>query len=157
MGKPGAFIAFALASSFALPSAADPQTTSRFRARLDLFVVGDPVPSDRCGSGQELVILAGDGNASGVGRVIADASHCVADDVSVPDFTAGLMTLVGRRGDLSIAYSGLDVAGDLSGTWTIVGGTGEYVGATGDGTFAGIADTVENRGVIRLDGTVTTP
>lgn len=157
MRKPWSLLALALASAFALPSAVDSQTTSRFRARLDLFVVGDPVPGGRCGSGHELVILAGDGNASRVGHVTADASHCIVDDVSVPDFTDGLMTLVSGRGELSIAYSGLDVAGDLSGTWTIVGGTGEYLGATGNGTFAGRADMVENRGVIRLDGTVTTP
>jgi len=50
--------------------------------------------------------------------------------------------------------SGNDAAGDLSGTFVVVGGTGDFAGATGGRTLSGRAGFGGERGA--LEGTITT-
>ena len=136
---------------------AEAQTTFRVNARLRGVQTADPRPDPRCAPPTVLVELSGEGTVSRLGRVTATASHCIIDDPAAPAFTDGEMTIVDDRGELFIEYSGTDVAGDLNGTWTVTGGTGDFVGASGGGTLTGTADPEGRRGVIRLDGSLTIP
>ena len=129
--------------------------SSRFRAHINLMQTGSPVPDARCPAGTVLVSFTGAGNVAGGGRVSAVASHCIVDDPAVEPFTHGQLTLSGRSGDIFIAYEGNDAAGDLSGTFTITGGTGAYAGATGGGTLRGTAGLDGGRGI--LEGTINVP
>jgi hypothetical protein len=131
---------------------ADP---SHFRARIELEQTGPPVPAARCPAGTVLVSLTGTGNMTGSGRLSADASHCIVDDPSVEPFANGIMTLSTRRGELFIEYEGNDAAGELTGTFIITGGTGDFAGADGGGTLRGTAGLDGGRGI--LEGTISTP
>ena len=104
-----------------------------------------------------LVTFTGSGSVPRVGRVSADASHCIIDDPADPDFTNGILVLDNPRGSLFIEYSGLDDGGSLNGTFTIVGGTGTFAGASGGGTLTGLADPGTRRGSGRLEGSITVP
>jgi hypothetical protein len=127
---------------------------ARFRVRLDLVQTGPPTPSPRCPASTVLVSLTGSGTGTRLGPVSADASHCIVDDPSVPSFDEGTMRLSSRHGDIFIEYSGTDTDGVIEGTFTIVGGTGAYEGATGGGTLSGFASREEERGFGLLDGRI---
>jgi hypothetical protein len=129
------------------------ESTSHFRARLNLVQAGDPVPDARCPAGTVLVSFTGSGNVTHSGRVSVEASHCIVDDPAVEPFTEGEMTLSSRRGDLFIEYSGNDAAGDVTGTFVITGGTGDFAGASGSGTLSGTAGISGGLGI--LEGTIT--
>jgi len=126
-----------------------------FRARIELIQTGPPAPDARCPAGTVLVSFTGIGNVTRAGRVSAEASHCIVDDPAVEPFTSGEMTLSSRRGDLFIEYEGSDAAGDLSGTFVITGGTGDFAGATGGGTLRGTAGAAGGRAI--LEGTISVP
>jgi hypothetical protein len=63
-----------------------------------------------------------------------------------------------RGGSFTIKAQGLftlmDGGGccDLSGQWTVAGGTGRYAGLRGQGTFKRSADTVIQQGQVQFDG-----
>jgi hypothetical protein len=126
-----------------------------FRASINLMQTGPLVPDARCPAGTVLVSFTGSGNVTRGGRVSAEASHCIVDDPAVEPFSNGEMTLSSRRGDLFIEYEGNDAAGDLSGTFVITGGTGDFAGATGGGTLSGTAGVDGGRGV--LEGVISVP
>lgn len=147
-------LAVLLSVTFLAPVQAD---TRPFHARIDLTQVGDPAADPRCPAPMVLVTLTGSGSIPRLGRVSADASHCIIDDPADPNFTNGILVLENPRGSLFLEYSGLDEGGSLEGTFTIVGGTGVYAGATGGGTLTGIAEASTGRGSGRLEGTITVP
>jgi hypothetical protein len=128
---------------------------THFRAGINLTQTGPLVPDPRCPAGTVLVSFTGSGNVTRGGRVSVEASHCIVDDPAVEPFTDGEMTLSSRRGDLFIEYEGNDAAGDLTGTFVITGGTGDFAGATGGGTLSGRAGIDSGRGV--LEGTISVP
>jgi len=82
----------------------------------------------------------------------------VGGAVFVPPTSGSLYTLyavhtiTGRRGQIFITFAGtydLPVALTGSGTWVITGGTGEYTGATGQGTWTADAAALFDAGYIR--------
>ena len=123
-----------------------------FRVRFELVQTGPPAPDPRCVAPTVLVSFTGTGNGSRVGRVSAEASHCIVDDPSVQPFDHGMLRLVNARGEIFIEYEGTDTGGVLEGTFSIVGGTGAYAGVTGGGTLTGRASADEERGVGVLQG-----
>jgi len=134
------------------------QSDRSFHANLRLIQTGPPVPDPaRCAGSDVLVSLAGAGSATRLGPVSASGSHCIQDDPASIPFTAGMLVLSGRRGDLFIEYEGTDIGGTLNGTFRITGGTGDYVGAFGSGVLTGTASAEEERGVGRLTGRITIP
>jgi hypothetical protein len=152
----GALAAIAVLAVVVFGTPTQAETDRHFRARIDLTQTGPPVPDARCSAGTVLVSFTGSGNMTRGGRVSAEASHCIVDDPAVEPFTDGEMTLSSRRGDLFIEYEGNDAAGDLSGTFVITGGTGDFAGATGGGTLSGTADPAGiGRGI--LEGTISVP
>jgi hypothetical protein len=131
------------------------ETIRHFRARVDLVQTGPPAADARCPAGTVLVSFTGSGNVTRAGRVSVEASHCIVDDPAVEPFTDGEMILSSTRGDLFIEYSGNDAAGDVTGTFVITGGTGDFAGASGGGTLRARAGVGGGRGV--LEGTISVP
>ena len=129
----------------------------RFRAVLEGIQTGQPVADARCPSPTLLVSFTGSGNATRLGRVTVDASHCIIDDPAETAFTNGILVLSNARGQLFIQYSGTDTAGSLEGNFIITGGSGAYAGATGEGTLSGTASAEEERGSLMLDGRIELP
>ena len=132
-------------------------TTRRLLIRFEAGVAGEPVSDPRCAAPMVLVELEGSGRSNVLGAVVAEASHCIIDDPSDPGINDGLMTIIGEDGTIDLTYSGTDDAGDLSGVFIITGGTGAYAGATGEGTFSGIADSATNTGSVLMRGRITLP
>lgn len=132
------------------------QSERSFHARLRLMQTGPPVPDPaRCTGSEVLVSLAGGGNATRLGPVSASGSHCIQDDPASIPFTAGMLVISGRRGDVFIEYEGNDVDGMLNGTFRITGGSGDYEGAVGSGVLTGVGSAEEERGVVRFTGRIT--
>src|SRR4030095_1020414 len=132
------------------------QPERSFHARLRLMQTGHPVPDPaRCTGSDVLVSLAGGGSASRLGPVSASGSHCIQDDPASTPFTAGMLVISGRRGDVFIEYEGNDVDGILNGTFRLIAGSGDYEGAFGSGVLAGTGSPEEERGVVRLTGRIT--
>lgn len=146
----------------AVGSATLSAATFRFRATFEATQLGEPEPSPRCPAGQVLVRIEGRGTATRIGRVDVTMSHCIIDDPAEPDFTNGEMVLTSIRGDaIFIQYAGTDTpsgegTGTIEGTFTIVGGSGAYAGASGGGTLSGTSST-GGSGVGLLNGTITLP
>jgi hypothetical protein len=136
---------------------AEAARSRRFVARLNLELIGPPVSPSRCAPPLVLVELEGEGRVNRLGAVTAEASHCIVDDPADEGVSEGLLTITAGDGALELTYSGTDVDGDLSGVFIITGGSGELAGATGEGTFSGIAVPEENRGFVLLRGRLTVP
>jgi len=142
----------------ALGSAAvEARPASRLLIRFEAGVVGEPVSDPRCAAPMVLVELEGSGRSNVLGAIDVEASHCIIDDPSDPGINDGVMTIMAEEGTLSLSYSGTDDGGDLSGVFIITGGTGAYAGATGEGTFTGIADSATNTGSVLMRGRITLP
>ena len=113
-------------------------------------VTGTAVISAACG-GRLLVSLSGGGQATHVGRYTITNSHCL--DPATGLFTGGTFTKVAANGD--------ELRGDYTGTSTpllsgedpcvarfelntalrYTGGTGRFVGATGEATLIAVQET----------------
>jgi hypothetical protein len=159
MANRNALASFLLSLVLLVMASASFAAPSRFVAHLDGAQVGDPVSPSRCDSvGPDLVLitLEGTGRINRVGPVTVAATHCVIDDPAEPAIEAGQMTLTAEDGTLELVYSGTDDAGDLDGVFMIVGGTGAFAGATGEGTFSGVIEP-GNTGSIDLRGRISLP
>jgi hypothetical protein len=151
------FLVLLLAALCAATAVAAPPTARRFQMRLEASVVGDPITPSRCTDPMVLIELEGSGRSNVLGEVTAEASHCVIDDPADPGINDGVMTIVGEDGSIDLTYSGTDDDGDLNGVFIITGGTGAYAGASGEGTFTGIADRSTNSGSLQFRGRISVP
>jgi hypothetical protein len=147
--------------------------------KIDIFSSPNPdfVPSP-CVDGGGLLFTSGffvNGNATHLGKI--DAKNSLGEDVSckfVPGERLILETVVAGQitaanGDI-IYYTGSDKLdltdiilgvsplGTIVGTWTITGGTGRFVGASGSLPIKGIVDVSKPTGgffTAKADGTIT--
>jgi hypothetical protein len=147
--------------------------------KIDIFSSPNPdfVPSP-CVDGGGLLFTSGffvNGNATHLGKI--DAKNSLGEDVSckfVPGERLILETevagqITAANGDI-IYYTGSDKLdltdiilgvspfGTIVGTWTITGGTGRFVGATGTLPIKGIIDaSPPTGGIFRVtaEGTIT--
>jgi hypothetical protein len=131
--------------------------TRRFTALVTSVQTSAPTPSPRCAAPRVLVTFAGNAIATLFGRASVHHSHCIIDDPADPTIINGEMVIDGARGDLVLRYSGMDTGGELEGTFTIVGGTGAFARASGEGTFTGFGVPEEERGFIVMRGRLTLP
>ena len=104
----------------------------------------------------------GTGNVSHLGKVDFVVTHCT---VLNPDLTGsfgnGTITFTAPNGDeLVIAQWGTFVVSpdftvsDIELSWTVVGGTGRFDGATGSGTGTGLSDIPGNTTAVDLAGRI---
>ena len=93
------------------------------------------------------------GNATHMGSVTLRSTDCVVQADGQLTFTDGRLVLTAANGDQIIAtYSGMLLPTaelpvySLSGSYTVIGGTGRFEGATGSGTLQGSSNIVTGRG-----------
>ncbi|MGW8394992.1 hypothetical protein [Pseudoduganella sp. HUAS MS19] len=118
-----------------------------------------PGPSARCPSNFGGTIT-GHGTSPLLGRVAYVASDCITPDGAIYNFNRGRMILMTVSGDQIYAdYSGQFVPTGQGtnyvfngATFQIVGGTGQYIFATGGGQLQGGEDMVTGVGNIILSG-----
>lgn len=118
-----------------------------------------PGPSARCPSNFGGTIT-GHGSSELLGRVVYVASDCITPNGAIYNFDRGRLILMTLSGDQIYAdYSGQFVPTGQgtnyvfnSATFRIVGGTGQYIFATGGGQLQGGEDMVTGVGNIALIG-----
>jgi hypothetical protein len=105
------------------------------------------------------VEIQGTGNATHLGRLTTDQSHCATP--TSPAFTDGLFTLTAANGDQLLGtYSGDFVPLDpplfsIDGQFTFTGGTGRFAGATGGGDASGVQNLATGDATVELVGTIS--
>jgi hypothetical protein len=142
----------ALVAALALVAPAAASTTVPFRA---IFVESGCAPLTICGAG----------NVAGLGHV--EQTVLVINGCG-PGCTLRTMTF--ENGSTLVTHgatTGIDIPGNseeaqstanpvwIRGVWTIVGGTGDFAGATGSGT--GDIHVASGQSTTRLTGTITLP
>jgi len=93
------------------------------------------------------------GNATHMGSVTLRSTDCVVQAGGQFTFTDGQLVLTAANGDQVIAtYSGMLLPSaelpvyTLTGSYTVIGGTGRFEGATGSGTLQGSSNIVTGQG-----------
>jgi hypothetical protein len=121
-----------------------------------------PGPSARCPSNFGGTIT-GHGTSTPLGRVAFVASDCITQDGAIYNFNRGRLIIMTVSGDQLFAdYSGQFVPTGqgtnyvFSGaSFTIVGGTGRYIFASGGGQLQGTEDMVTGAGTVSLSGRIS--
>jgi hypothetical protein len=114
-------------------------------------------PGDRCPV--LTVEILGTGNATHLGRLTNEQSHCAAPPSLA--FTDGVFTLTAANGDqIRGTYFGEFVPLDpplftIDGHFSITGGTGRFADATGSGDASGVQNLVTGEVTVSLVGTIS--
>jgi hypothetical protein len=119
-------------------------------------------PSARCPTNFGGTVT-GYGNSALMGRVAFVGNDCIAPDGPVFNFSRGRLIIMTVSGDQLFAdYSGQFVPTGqgtnyvFSGaSFTIVGGTGRYMFASGGGQLQGTEDMVTGAGTVSLSGRIS--
>ncbi len=106
-----------------------------------------------CSSGTVLLQISGGGYATHLGATTDQQSHC--QNFATGTFSNGQYTFTAANGDTIFGtYSGqLVPAGNafvIDGQFTITGGTGRFVGATGDGSASGTQSVAGEANLVLL-------
>jgi hypothetical protein len=135
---------------------------------------GDLVPfratftgSSTSGPGAPCAVLRSDivggGQATQLGNFTTVQHHCFDPADPTGAFTEGFYTFTGANGDTIFGtYHGhlLPIAPPVFavvGEFTIEGGTGRFVGATGGGTASGTLNVATGVPTVMLDGVISSP
>jgi hypothetical protein len=111
-------------------------------------------------------LLTGTGIASYLGRSTNENHITVSGPASCPSGFANINieTLTAANGDTLVLTGDHDQACPTGpeavhgiGDWTVTGGTGRFAGATGQGTFDGVADFGQGTFSFQLTGTISAP
>jgi len=111
-------------------------------------------------------LLTGTGIASYLGRSTNENHITVSGPASCPSGFANINieTLTAANGDTLVLTGDHDQACPTGpeavhgiGDWTVTGGTGRFAGATGQGTFDGVADFNKGTFSFQLTGTISAP
>jgi hypothetical protein len=137
--------------------ASSPATQVPFKGTFEATGTASVLSGDRC---PDLTVeIRGPGNATHLGRLTTNQSHC-ATPTSL-SFTDGLFTLTAANGDqLRGTYSGAFVPLDpplftIDGEFTFTGGTGRFTGATGGGDASGVQNLATGEATVSLVGTIS--
>jgi hypothetical protein len=106
--------------------------------------------------------ISGRGQASHMGNVTVTSTDCVN-----PTDTTGTTLAFGSKTVVITAANGDEIFAEYGGTFTIqgevgaiiggyhiIGGTGRFSGASGDGALQGVEDVITKKGQIQLNGTL---
>ncbi len=118
---------------------------------------GKAVTGDRCPV--LTVEIHGTGNATHLGRLTDDQSHCAAPPSLA--FTDGQFAFTAANGDRLQAHVLRDFVPldpplfTIDGHFTITGGTGRFAGATGGGDASGVQNLATGDATVSLVGTIS--
>jgi len=108
--------------------------------------------------------IAGGGHATHLGNFTTVQHHCFDPADPTGAFTEGFYTFTGANGDTIFGtYHGHLVpiiapsVFAIVGEFTIEGGTGRFVGATGGGTASGTLNVATGVTTVMLDGVISSP
>jgi hypothetical protein len=107
--------------------------------------------------------IAGGGHATHLGNFTTVQHHCFDPGDPTLAFTEGFYTFTGANGDTIFGtYHGnlVPIAPPvfaIVGEFTIEGGTGRFVGATGGGTASGTLNVATGVTTVMLDGVISSP
>ena len=107
--------------------------------------------------------ILGVGHATHLGKFTTVQHHCFDPLDPTFAFTEGFYTFTGANGDTIFGtYHGhlVPIAGPvfaIVGEFTIEGGTGRFVGATGGGTASGNLNVATGVTTVMLDGVISSP
>ena len=107
--------------------------------------------------------IAGGGHATHLGNFTTVQHHCFDPADPTGAFTEGFYTFTGANGDTIFGtYHGNLVpfappVFAIVGEFTIEGGTGRFVGATGGGTASGTLNVATGVTTVMLDGVISSP
>jgi hypothetical protein len=107
--------------------------------------------------------IAGEGHATHLGNFTTVQHHCFDPGDPTFAFTEGFYTFTGANGDTIFGtYHGhlVPIAPPvfaIVGEFTIEGGTGRFVGATGGGTASGTLNVATGVTTVMLDGVISSP
>lgn len=158
-------VAGSVLMSAALVASAAPAGPAAPAAYQDLTLTGvfqeTIVPSVRCPSGLS-GNLAGYGGGTVLGRIAFLSNDCFTQNGPIFSFSQGKFMITTATGELLFAdYSGqvlptgVGTNGVMSGaTFTITGGTGKYVKASGGGQLDGTEDLATGQGTIKMTGRI---
>jgi hypothetical protein len=121
-----------------------------------------PGPSARCPS-KFGGSITGHGSSAQLGRLAFVANDCITPDGYIFNFSKGRIIFMTMSGDQLFAdYSGQFVPTGVGtnyvfsgATFQITGGTGQYLFASGGGSFLGGEDMANGSGNIKLTGKVS--
>ena len=107
--------------------------------------------------------IVGGGHATHLGNFTTVQHHCFDPEDPTGAFTEGFYTFTGANGDTIFGtYHGNLVpfafpVFAIVGEFTIEGGTGRFVGATGGGTASGTTNVATGVPTLMLDGVISSP
>jgi len=107
--------------------------------------------------------ILGVGHATHLGKFTTVQHHCFDPGDPTFAFTEGFYTFTGANGDTIFGtYHGhlVPIGGPvfaIVGEFTIEGGTGRFVGATGGGTASGTLNVATGVTTVMLDGVISSP
>jgi hypothetical protein len=107
--------------------------------------------------------ITGGGHATHLGNFTTVQHHCFDPGDPTGAFTEGFYTFTGANGDTIFGtYHGnlVPIAPPvfaIVGEFTIEGGTGRFVGATGGGTASGTLNVATGVPTVMLDGVISSP
>jgi hypothetical protein len=153
-----------MAAAFCAPAWAGPGNAP-FKARVATQETLRPNP-DVCVAPPYLVgTTSGTGTASHMGAITFLATDCVTPGPTSFTFNNGKLTVTAATGDeLRITYSGtlLPIPGTqpftlytISGTYTVIGGSGRFSSASGSGFIQGSENIQTGQGQFDLTGTLS--
>ena len=128
--------------------------TVPFHASIDTVVT----PTGPCGAACLALSISGSGQASHGGRTEIDGPSQINFQTGQQSGTSTLTTADGST--IVQAFTGTFIPTSqtdavFQGTWTVIGGTGRFAGATGGGTYHGSA--AGDNGILNLDGQLSNP
>jgi hypothetical protein len=150
-----------LAFSFIAMSGMHPDTVGQVPFKGTLFLVAVPDPSDTSCAGALRLNISEVGRVTQMGAITAKAFVCQKLDPTDLAFT-GQFTYTAANGD-TVSGTFFGRLAPVSRTlyqlqgeqFTITGGTGRFVGASGGGVVTGSVDLATGEGVHQLDGSIS--
>lgn len=133
-----------------------------FRMTTYEAVVGDEIPTGRCGFAE--VFVEGQGTATHLGAVTVYRTHCFNPFQNPPIYDGQWKAIAANGDEIRGSYSGSlvptefdedgnPVKGIINSHFTIEGGTGRFATASGGGTTTAMYDLVADAGNFVSEGT----
>jgi len=155
------FVALVVATLFA-SGVAEAQSTVPFNATIAITesvqLIGFP-PCILVGD------ISGTGQATHLGKVTLDSIDCITptdETFTAFSFFSDQLVITVANGDLiratyrgTLTIDGTVGLGVISGDYRIVGGTGRFSHARGEGTVNGVEDMITGKGQVQLTGTIS--